>query len=172
MDNKRLYSLGIDVKDLKQERSTLKNLIYAPLERPWYTSGIILGGIAIVLMILFGFKGKLSCCTHVSYSDSKSTRSKAPRNKGRTRKTIDNLENTKHTTTGTELKGIDSDLREIKIEQLQPQNEEPAEMNRTTLNEGLNDTQENKNKKKNNDKITSNSRRSRRGRTYNGIQVY
>ena len=65
LDNKRMFDLGIGIQDLKSERPMLENLIYAPLEKPWWTSGIILGGVGILLAIFCGFKGKLSCCTQV-----------------------------------------------------------------------------------------------------------
>ena len=66
LDNKRMFDLGIGIQDLKSERPMLENLIYAPLENPWWSSGIILGGVGVLLAILCGFKGKLSCCTRVS----------------------------------------------------------------------------------------------------------
>ena len=66
LDNKRLFNMGINIQNLKSERPMLENLIYAPLENPWWSSGIILGGIGITLAILCGFKGKLLCCARNS----------------------------------------------------------------------------------------------------------
>ena len=72
LDNKRMFDLGIGIQDLKSERPMLENLIYAPLEKPWWSSGIILGGVGILLAIFCGFKGKLSCCTQVLTNKIKS----------------------------------------------------------------------------------------------------
>ena len=69
LDNKRLFDLGVDLQDLEKERPMLKNLIYAPLEKPWLSSGVILGGAGVLILIICGFKGKLSCCKRVSYQE-------------------------------------------------------------------------------------------------------
>ena len=73
LDNRRMFELGTDIKDLEKERPILKNLIYAPLENPWLSTGVIVGGICLLILIISGFKGKLSCCTKVSYLQTEST---------------------------------------------------------------------------------------------------
>ena len=66
LDNKRLFNLGIGVQDLKSERPMLHNLIYAPLENPWWSTGVLVGGAGIIFAIICGYKGKLTCCTRVA----------------------------------------------------------------------------------------------------------
>ena len=62
-----MFELGTDLQDLEKERPILKNLIYAPLGNPWLSTGVIIGGICLLISIVSGFKGKLSCCIKISY---------------------------------------------------------------------------------------------------------
>lgn len=63
IDHKSLFNLGIDVKDLQNYKTTLKNIIYDPMDHPWeftgLLSGVALGMGGLICLILCNFKGSV-----------------------------------------------------------------------------------------------------------------
>lgn len=65
LDQKRLFDLGIDTRDLKNYNLSLKNIIYSPLDHPWGFTAMLTGALiaisAIIVLFLCCFKGNISC---------------------------------------------------------------------------------------------------------------
>ncbi|XP_055548578.1 uncharacterized protein LOC129732089 isoform X2 [Wyeomyia smithii] len=62
INQKTLFDLGVDVKDIKTKGYGLKNLIYAPLENPWTSIPVVIGITTTFIIILCLYKGRISCC--------------------------------------------------------------------------------------------------------------
>uniref|UniRef100_A0A2M4CX51 Putative arac family transcriptional regulator n=1 Tax=Anopheles darlingi TaxID=43151 RepID=A0A2M4CX51_ANODA len=62
ISKKSLFEVGIDVKTIEEGQYNLDNLKDAPLENPWMTTTSILVICGIVIVSIFGFRGKISCC--------------------------------------------------------------------------------------------------------------
>ncbi|XP_058820915.1 uncharacterized protein LOC131683118 isoform X1 [Topomyia yanbarensis] len=62
-DTKKLFDIGVEVDEIKNHRTTLENLAYAPLENPWTTFSVflVIGGALGIFFLCF--KGEISCFT-------------------------------------------------------------------------------------------------------------
>lgn len=73
-DHKKLFDLGIEVENLKQDRPFLENMIYSPLSSPWTFYSVITGSCVIIvglfITFLCCFKGHISCRNKDSKTDS------------------------------------------------------------------------------------------------------
>ena len=59
---KELLDLGVDVSELMTTNPNLKNVEYAPLDNPWTNFYIISGFIGAGLIVLYMYRGRITCC--------------------------------------------------------------------------------------------------------------
>ena len=67
VDMKKLFDLGVDIRDLKQDEPELKDLIYAPLESPWISLPMI--SAVCVLVLVVGCRSRFNCCARKTVID-------------------------------------------------------------------------------------------------------
>lgn len=64
-DRKKLFELGVDIADLKDDKTFLENMIYSPLSSHWTITSIALGALimiaALIIYFTYCFKGKIIC---------------------------------------------------------------------------------------------------------------
>lgn len=64
INNKKLFDIGVDINQIINHKTMLQNIEFTPYNYPWWFSSIGLISItSIIILLLWCFKGKISCCT-------------------------------------------------------------------------------------------------------------